>query len=441
MSNEKIIYLDNNGTTHLCKEAKSAMKEWIDVDFGNPSSNNKLSMKSKKLINDTKEYILNHCGITDNSYEVIFTSGGSESNSFIFRSILNSYYQNNRRVLPHFIISAIEHPSIIECCKILKNNNKIECDFIIPNNEGIIEPIDVKNRIKKNTFLISIMYSNNEIGSINNIKEISKIAHLYRIPFHTDAVQYFGKYKVNLIENNIDAISISFHKFYCPSGIGLLLISKSLINGYKLNGIINGMQQNGLRGGTENIICIAGAISGMKCNFNNRKEKNDKLLKKRNLILTKLNELIPIIYFSDYKKINIKEDIMLIIFGPKEEDFDKYMPNTILLSILSEKYNFCNTKLKDDLNKQNIILSIGSACSTEKKEASHVLTSLNASNHIKRGTIRISLGDNNTINEINKFILILIKCINNQIPIIDFIKNAHNDNKKINSLIKKIINS
>lgn len=437
MSN-KFIYLDNNGTTTQNKKSIDITCKWMK-ECGNPATDNPIGIKSKELIIKSKKYILNHCGVNNDLYNVIFTSGGTESNCFIIRSILQSY-ENKHSNKPHIIISAIEHTSIIECCELLKKCNKIELDLIKPNNIGIIEPDNVKNKIKRNTCLISIMYSNNEIGSINDIKKIGSIAKLYKIPFHTDAVQYFGKSKINLKENNIDAISVSFHKLYSPKGIGLLILSNDLIKNYKLEGIINGTQQNGLRGGTENVPLIAGAIAGMVENFKNREEKNKKLLEMRSLILDKIDKIIPLTYFSDYINLNIKNDIMIVIFGPKENNMYCYVPNTILLSVVSHNNNFCNAILKKDLQKFKVIVSIGSACSTDNKLSSHVLTSLNANKVIKQGTIRISLGDTNSIFEIKRFILILFKCINNQIPILDFISNENNKSKHTMNFISKVNN-
>jgi cysteine desulfurase len=412
------------------------MVKWMEI-CANPSSNNKMSLEAKKIIEEGKKYILKHCGVNSKKYTVIFTSGGTESNSFIIRSSVSSYIKIKKHK-PHIIISSIEHNSIIDCCEKLLKNNCIELTKIKPDNFGIIDPKLIAENIKINTCLISIIFLNNEIGSINDIKEIGNIAHLNNIPFHTDAVQIFGKYSINLKKNNIDAISVSFHKFYSPKGIGLIIINNDFINGYELEGIINGSQQNGLRGGTENVSSIAGAIIGMKNNFNNRIEKNKLLLKYRNNLLDNLSKYIDIIYYNDYIN-NIKTykniDYFIILFGPYRKNINQYVENTILISIISNKKKICNIDLKKNLEKNNIIVSIGSACSTYSKLASHVLYELNAPDIVKRGTLRISFGDNNNINEINKFIPIFIKCINIQVPIINYIKN--NKYKNIEQLFKK----
>lgn len=431
------IYFDNNGTTPQSTKSIDETYKWMKI-CANPSSTNEASLEAKKLIEDGKKYILKHCGTTSNKYTVIFTSGGSESNSFIIRSSSAAYYKL-KKIKPHIITSSIEHNSILDCCDQLLNNGCIELTKISPNIFGIINPIDIAKAIKPNTCLISIMFSNNEIGSINDVKQIGKIAHLNNIPFHTDAVQSFGKYKINLPKNNIDAISVSFHKLYSPKGVGMIIINNEFINGYNLESIINGTQQKGLRGGTENVASIAGAIVGMKYNFDDRDIKNKQLLKYRNYLLDTLNKYINIVYYDTYLEQFDKYkdiDFLIVIFGPHRKNIKEYVENTLLISIVSTNKKICNINLKKDLEKYNIIVSIGSACSTYSTKASHVLTELNASDIIKRGTIRLSFGDNNSISEIKKFIPILIKCINIQVSIIDYIKK--NKYKLIDNIIKNV---
>lgn len=424
------IYFDNNGTTPQCKKSIDTVYKWMKV-CANPSSTNKQSVEAKKLIEDGKKYILKHCGVNQNKYTVIFTSGGSESNSFILRSTAAAYYKA-KKIKPHIITSSIEHNSILDCCKQLVDNGLIECTKIKPNIYGLVDPIDVFNSIKDNTCLISIMFSNNEIGSINKIKQIGHIAHSNNIPFHTDAVQIFGKYKINLSSNNIDALSLSFHKLYAPKGIGAIIINNEFINGYKLESIINGTQQGGLRGGTENIPYIAGAIAGMKCNFENRTNKNKKILTYRNTLLDELNKYISVIYYDTYLDLdstninnrsgNISDKYFIILFGPHRPNTKSYVENTVLLSVVSPDKPICNKKLKADLEKQGVIVSLGSACSEQFDKTSHVLAELNVSDMIVKGTIRISFGDCNTIDQVKKFIKMFITSVNIQIPLIEFIK-------------------
>lgn len=239
MSNcNNIIYLDSNGTTSQNDSSINAVIHWMK-SCSNPSTNNILSKPSRKLIEMSKEYILKHCNLDSNKYTVLFTSGGTEANCISIRSIISEYGRTHK-VKPHVIISSIEHNSIIDCCNQLVCNKIIELTMIKPNIDGIVNPDKIEHAIKKNTCLISIMYANNEIGSINPIGQIGKIAKKYKIPFHSDAVQAFGKYKIDMKKLNIDMLSASFHKLYCPLGIGLLIINNHLIHSEKFQGLING---------------------------------------------------------------------------------------------------------------------------------------------------------------------------------------------------------
>lgn len=371
---KNIIYLDNNGTTKLCKESIKAMNNWLD-SCSNPSTGSILGIKAKQMIDNARKYIKKHCG--DNDCKVIFTSGASESNCFIIRSIIDKY---KGKKVPTIITSAIEHKSILSLCKDLQDEKRIKLVIVNPDKYGHINPIDVEKKIKENKCikLVSIMAANNEIGTINSIKKIGLIAHKYKIPFHTDAVQIFGKYLMNMKKNNIDALSMSFHKLQGPMGIGMLVVGDNI----ELKSQISGSQQYNLRGGTENVPAIAGAVASIKKTFNNRDRKNKKLLRMRNYLIKELQ----------------KNKIKFVLLGSKTNP----LPNTVCISLQYE--NFCNVKLKKYLNKKGVIVSIGSACNTKSKKASHVLTAIKASKKIKRGVLRISMGDSNTKSDLDVFI-------------------------------------
>lgn len=414
---EKYIYFDNNGTTLICPQAERAMTKWMKCY--NASSDYRAAASVKKMLEAAEKQIHEHCntGGPDN-YIVLFTSGGTESNCTIIRMITESYYSNFFET-PHIITSSMEHHSILQCLHDLEENKRVEVTYIKPTIHGVIVPNTVKNAIKDNTCLVSIMYANNELGTINNIPEISKIVHessgsKFRIPFHTDAVQLFGKHRIKMMNgkkssNDIDALSMSFHKLYGPKGLGLLIIKKDLVNGFGLNAIMAGSQQNGLRGGTENVPCIAGSMEALKYTFKNRVEKNKHLMKLKKLFL----ELMAKRYkFSDYRDyIDYPSDkdrdvIELVLLGPPNHE-KKVLPNTILLSVVKNKGKpFCNIKFKKKLSKEGIAISIGSACLTGDAKSSHVIESINAPDIIKRGVFRISFGDANTETEVRKFVRI-----------------------------------
>lgn len=420
-----VIYLDNNGTTKLCKEAKREMIRWLE-SRANPSSDSILSKKSKELINCAHRFMLKHCSVPANKYTVIFTSGASESNCLILRSVVDAY-QNHVNKKPHIITSATEHKSIIKCCNSLSENNRANITFIEPNAYGCIDAALIKRAITPNTALISIMAANNELGCINDIQTIGKISHDNKIPFHTDAVQLFGKYKIPLIKNKIDALSMSFHKLYGPMGFGMLIINNELIDGYGLKGQISGTQQKALRGGTENVPAIAGAVASIRSVFTNRELKNKKMILLKKKIIFELERVIPQGTYKSYfsKKKQTRNEF--IVLGPISNNSTKkpnILPNTLMLSFaknvsFSKEKNkpFCNIDLKKCLNRKNIIVSIGSACSTSDSKASHVLYAIKAPEIIRHGVIRISLSDDTTEKEINTFIKVLILCIKKQMPL------------------------
>ena len=392
------VYLDNNGTTKICETALNQYIKWSKHPC-NPSSKSVHGIESKKMIDDSVNYIKKHNNIKN--YEVLFTSGATESNCSIINMVVNSWnkFSNHK---PHIITSSIEHYSIIKCIKSLVKNNKLSCTFINPKKNCMIDPLDIKKNIKKNTCLISIMYANNEIGSINPMKDIAKIAHSNNIPLHSDITQIYGKYKLNISELGIDTFSMSFHKIYGPVGLGILGISNKLLKGYELEGIITGKQQNSIRSGTEPVPLIAAGIESIINTFNKRDEKNKKLNLLRNEFI---NILKKHIYYLEYDKLlkiknenDVKEDLLFSIIGENSD----LLPNTILLCLLIKNKDICNVKIRDELNKKGIIISIGSTCNTYNKKASHVLDFLNFSNYIKRGILRISIGDNNSKKDIKK---------------------------------------
>lgn len=423
-----LVYLDNNGTTQTHPLVIEEITKWMK-QINNPSTNNFLSEPSKQLISFAQEYILKHCKVSAKDYTVIFTSSGCESNSFILRST-SSAYKNKYNKLPHVIISAIEHSSIIDCVECLYKDGCLTYSLVEPNVNGIIEAETVNKYINSNTCLISIMYANNEIGSVNDVYAIAKIAERNNIPFHTDATQIFGKLSVNM--NGLSALSASFHKFYSGNGIGLLIIKNEFIESYKLKGIINGSQQKHLRGGTESTAIIAGALKGLIINFNKRSDKNKKLLELRTYTLDKLSSYIPIVYYNNWDKYINDHDILFILFGPEINKKNQYMPNTILISTYIKNFKLCNVELKKELEKHGIIVSIGSACNTSSKNASHVIRAIKVPDNLKGGVLRISFGDYNVKTDVDKFIKIYLMSINKQFPINTLLK------KPIRFLNKKV---
>lgn len=378
-----VVYLDNNGTTPMCNIAKQTYVKWCK-NPSNPSSSSMYGVKAKELLEKSIKVLKKHTN-TD-KYEILFTSGATEANCTIIRSVVNSWWKQVRNK-PHIVISAIEHVSILNCVNQLIDENRITASFIKPLKDGLITPENVEKEIKKNTCLVSVMMANNEIGTINPVKEIADVAHKHKVPFHSDLTQIFGKQKLNIVKLGIDAFSMSFHKMYGPTGLGCLGISKELIEGYDLHGIMNGKQQNGLRAGTEPIPLVAAGIAAFVDNFNKRSEKNKKLLTLRAQTIKILSKC-----FTHLKSLRDEcKGIGFYVLGNKNT-----LPNTLLCSFIVQNKRLCNIKLKKWLESKKIIVGIGSACNTSSSKASHVIQELDLPDIAKRGILRISFGDQNT---------------------------------------------
>lgn len=406
------IYLDNNATTSLCRPAAKAIVDYMDCP--NPATDSKYAAPVKEELRRAREYIANHMNISLNDYSIIFTSGATESNCFIIRATVRAFRrhikENNMNYLPHIVTSSIEHWSIIECLNNLVEYGEAEVTFLRVNYGGQVSPSDVEAAIKPGiTCLVTIMYANNEIPVINKIKEIGKITHEKNIAFHTDSVQIFGKVKINMTANNISALSASAHKFYGPKGVGLLILSNKLIEGYKLHAEISGHQQDGLRGGTENPAGIISMYKAIADTFVDRVEKNKHLSSLRKLLFEKLRERFTVIQYHDYMQKNSdKNAIFIISFGPPQDNPFSLI-NTAFLSIVKLRGKpFCNVELKQYLDKNGIIISIGSACNTSSPDSSHVLRALQAPREVQRGVIRISFGDKNKNSDVTELVKYII---------------------------------
>jgi cysteine desulfurase len=456
------LYFDNNSHTFICAKAQEAFIRWSK--YYNPSGDSKSAKEARDVIDKALKFMHEQCGTSPDTHKIIFTSGASESNSTILRS--TAYAMRNlpsKLMKPYIIASAIEHHNIMQTLEDLKKEGICEVSYIKPNMYGQIKPGDVEHEIetiKSNggvVILITIMFANNETGSINNVPKIAKIAEQHQIPLHTDAVQVFGKFSLNLGKNNIAAMSASFHKLYGPGGIGLLVIEQSLIDGYKLGSLIGGTQQSGLRGGTENVPAIAAAMEATIWTLHNRESKNEKLYQMKNRILDKLKKHYPFGNLLDYildngseetadprmidsKDVDVdeiklngskvggkldtaeipKKPIELVVIGPPADRKNSVLPNTILLAVAKNKgESFCNILFKQALMKRGVIVSISSACLTSSPKASHVLTAMDLPSVLKKGVIRISLGDDNTPDECDKFVEIFLEVLDNMLKHMD----------------------
>lgn len=392
------IYFDNNATTMVPDSVVRAMVKWINK--GNPSAETKEAGDCKKLINAFRDAIATDCmfpieGTPHLSYAIIFTSGASESNSHIITSVCRAYSLKTG-VVPHVITSEVEHKSILMCCEQLARERVLELTKIPVRTQGeffgTVNPEDVQAAIRPNTALITIMTTNNETGVNNNIIKIGQIAAHHNIAFHSDAVQFFGRSRMRLVEWGIDAVSVSFHKLYGPPGIGALIVRKSLVAEYDLQPIVYGTQNYGLRGGTINTPAIAGAYAGFKHTLEMRDSKNVQLRDLRRLFMARIAKRVKAVFIDDFIDGRLNSDKPLVVWlAPRPAaSGDIVVPWTVFMAI--RRPGICNVEVKRALEKQGVIISIGSACNTDSDKASHVVYALDLPAELKAGVLRISFG-------------------------------------------------
>ncbi len=356
------IYLDYAATTPIAPEVFKEMKKFFLENFGNASSVHSMGIAAKEAIENARSIIAEF--INASPEEIIFTSGGTESNNLAIKGIAHA----NKKKGNHIITSSIEHHAVLEPLKFLEKNG-FEVTYLKVDKYGFVNPDDVKKAITSKTILISIMHANNEIGTIEPIQEIGKIAKEYDIYFHTDAVQTFGHLPIDVKEFNVDLLSASAHKLYGPKGVGFLYIKK----GTKIIPLLHGgEQERKLRASTYNTPGIVGFGKAVEI----AKEKMDwEILYLREL----RDKLIKGVF-------NSIDDV--ILNGPDILDSDKRLPNNANFAF---KY-VEGESLILSLDMMGIFASTGSACSSESLEPSHVLTAIGLLPEIAHGSLRFSLG-------------------------------------------------
>lgn len=378
-----MIYLDNNSTTPLHPKVKEKIIEILDK-YGNPSSAHEFGREVRYLVENARKKAADFL----NCYpeELIFTASGSEANNTILKSSLECCClfgcTDNKEM--HIISSKIEHPSVLNTLQCLEKQN-VKVTYLPVDQYGLVDPDDVRKAITKNTALISIMYANNEIGTIQPIEEISKIAHEAGVEFHTDAVQAIGKIPIDLSKLKVDSLSLSGHKIYAPKGIGMLFKRKGTKAICPL--IIGGHQENSMRAGTENtlgIIALGEAFNQLKL------EMNDEI----NKILFLRNKLEKGI-LNNIENVKINGHPTKRLPGILNVSFKNIEGESVLLR----------------LDNYGIAVSTGSACSTGSLEPSHVIMAITDSAEIAHGSIRISLGRENTEDEIDYTLEKLIEVV------------------------------
>ena len=368
-----MIYADNAAITKLDIDAFEAMKPFLLEEYGNASQPYSFANSAKRAIKKAREIIANCIGAFPD--EIYFTSGGTESDNWAIKIASSD---------GDILTSSIEHHAILNACIAMQKNGKF-VDYIPVSKEGIVEIEKLENSITQKTKLISIMYANNEIGTIQPIKKIAEIAHKNNCFFHTDAVQAVGHVQINVRDLDIDLLSASAHKFNGPKGVGFLYVKRGTQISAYLNG---GGQENGLRAGTENVAGIVAMAVALEKNCKYINENRKKIKKLEELFINKLKQ----------------SGVEYIRNGSKN-----HIPGNISVSFREVEGEMILHRL--DIRK--ICISTGAACDSVNTNVSHVLKAICVPEEYIKGTIRISLGKDNTEQEIGVLIDELIKIVSN----------------------------
>ena len=362
-----MIYLDNAATTKVADSVVDAMLPYFKEYYGNASSIYQLGAKSKEALDESREYIAGTLGAKTN--EIYFTAGGSESDNWAIKATADAYARKGK----HIITSAIEHHAVLHTCEYLEKHG-YEVTYVGVDENGVIKLDELKVAIRPDTILISVMFANNEIGTIQPIKEIGEIAKEHDILFHTDAVQAYAQVPINVDEMHIDMLSASGHKLNGPKGIGFLYIRK----GIKIRSFVHGGQQErGRRAGTENIPGIVGLAAAAKRSFSMLEEKMQKEIELRDYLISRIEAEIP------YCRLN--------------GDRKKRLPNNVNFS-----FQFIEGEsMLILLDSKGIAASSGSACTSGSLDPSHVLLAIGLPHEIAHGSLRLTLSEENTKEEMD----------------------------------------
>ena len=358
----KEYYLDHAATTYVKPEVLDAMLPFFGDNFANPSSMYKIAKDSRVAVEYARKQVADAIGADVN--EIYFTSGGSEADNLLIKG----YARTNKAKGNHIITSKIEHMAVLETCKMLEKEG-FEVTYLNVDENGFVDFDELKRSIKSQTILISIMFANNEIGTIQPVDEIAKIAKQNDILFHTDAVQAVGNLKIDVKRMDIGALSLSAHKFYGPKGVGALYIRKE----YDFQPIISGgHQEKNKRAGTENVPGIVGMGKAIELAINELEKNSEKLTKIRDKYIEKIFEKIPDVKLNGDRNNRLPGNVNITFRG---------VGGASLLLMLSE---------------DKIYVSSGSACTAGLAAPSHVLKAIGLRDDMANGALRVTFGENNS---------------------------------------------
>ena len=369
----RFVYADNSATTSLAPEVLEVMMPYLTEYYGNPSSLYSMASKTKEAIENAREQVANAIGAIDR--EIYFTASGTEADNWALKGVAKAMRKKGKN---HIISSKFEHHAILHTLNTLKSEG-FEVTLLDVHEDGLVRVDELKNAIKENTGLVSIMYANNEIGTVQPIKEIGAICKELGVVFHTDAVQAVGNIKIDVKEQNIDLLSMSAHKFHGPKGVGALYCRKGLAFPNLLDG---GAQERNRRAGTENVPGIVGLGAAIERACANIDEKAEKLLAIRN-------------HFID--------EALKIEKSRLNGDRDSRLPGNV---------NMCFEGIEGEslllmLDLKGISASSGSACTSGSLDPSHVLLSIGLPHEIAHGSLRLSFGEDATMEDADYILSVL----------------------------------
>ena len=369
----RLIYVDNSATTPISKEVLDAMMPWLTEGYGNASSIYSKGREAGWALKGAREQIASILGAQPN--EIYFTSGGSESDNWAIKGAAATMAKRGKK---HIITSAFEHHAVLHSCAALEKQG-FEVTYVPVHENGIVRVEDIEAAIRPDTGLVTIMYANNEIGTVQPIKEIGALCRRHKIWFHTDAVQAFGHVPINVEEQNIDMLSVSGHKIHAQKGVGMLYVKRGVVLPNLIDG---GAQERGKRAGTENIAGIVGLAKAMEIASQNIEERGE-----RTKVLR--DKLIDNILKIDRTRLN----------GDREQR----LPGNVNISIEGIE----GESLLLSLDMYGICASSGSACTSGSLDPSHVLLAIGLCHEVAHGSLRISLSDENTMEDVDRILEVL----------------------------------
>lgn len=372
----KPIYLDYNGTTPHDPEVIEAMRPFLETEFGNPSSSHVYGLRPKQAVANARRQVA--AILNCRPEEIVFTSGGTESNNHAIRGIAHRFKNRGN----HIITSNIEHPAVSEVCSYLEADG-FETTYLPVGGDGLVDSTDVQGAVRPSTILITVMHANNEIGSVQPLADISRIAKRHGIVLHTDAAQSVGKIPTDVAQLGVDLLSLAGHKLYAPKGVGALYVRSPL----QLEKFCHGAgQEMDRRAGTENVLEIVGL--GKACEIARRDlEKNMAHMQSmRDLLLDGLSSRVPDIRLNGH--------------------LQQRLPNTLSISFKSLEAN----RILEEIGRE-VAASAGAACHAGAVEISHVLQAMGIPLEWAQGTIRFSVGRMTTREEIDKTIRIVAQAV------------------------------